>query len=288
MRTFLAVVALFSASAAGPAAAQPKPDAPVQRYELLNGSVIQHLQYDGVLLRLDRTGRQTARVKLPKSGFEESTRLAVSKSEEKLLVVYSGSTSKWPPKHKVLLLDAVSLEKVLDLPLGDCEFIDFVPFAETQRLLCQQSKNPSDRKAKPTLAFVALDVNRGAVITWFELGGERRGNWLGPMFFGYGDSAFRVRVEPGRCVVQAEQPTPRSPEDTNYYQSDASLIETFDLTERPSTIIVVGRHDGPSKGDVWFVGAGAADSPRRVGTLNRQPYFAGVCGDQLQLVLSRE
>jgi hypothetical protein len=75
MRAFLAVVAFFSCTAARPAFAQRRPDAPIQRYELLNGSVIQHLHYDGVLLRLDGAGRQTARVKVPKSaGIEESTR----------------------------------------------------------------------------------------------------------------------------------------------------------------------------------------------------------------------
>jgi hypothetical protein len=212
MRTFL-VVAVFSvAGAAVPAFAQPKPDDPIQRYQLLNGSLIHHLQYDGALLRFDGAGRQTARVKLPKSGVvEESTRVVVSKSEEKLLVVYSGSTSKWPPKHKVLFLDAQSLKTVADLPLGDCDFVEFAAFADTQRLVCQQSRNPSDRETKPALAFVALDVNRGTVLTWFDLGGERRGRWFGPMFFGSSDDAYRVRVDPGRCVVQRAQPTPRSP-----------------------------------------------------------------------------
>jgi hypothetical protein len=177
MRTLLAVAAFSVAAAVAPAFAQPDLSDPIQAYQLSDGSVIQHLQYEGALLRLDKTGRRTGRAKLPKSSIiEESTRVVVSESEENLLVVHSSSTFKWPPKHRVLFLDVQSLKTMANLPLGDCEFAGVEPFAATQRLVCQQSRNPSDRKKKPTLAFVALDLNRGSVLTWFDLGGERRGS----------------------------------------------------------------------------------------------------------------
>jgi hypothetical protein len=288
MRAFLTSAAtFFLACAASSAFAQTNPGDPTQRFQLSEGSVIQHFEDEGVLLRTDKSGRQIARVKLPKPRqLGESTRVVVSKSEEKVLAVYRGRTDTWPPKHKVLFLDARSLATVADLPLGDCQFMESARFADSQRLICYQSRNPAEKKQrKPTLAFVALDVNGASVLSWFELGGERRGRWFGPMFFGYDDDVIAIDVEPGRCVVQGVEPRPRPTGDTNYYESDASRVETVDFTERPASIIVLKRYKGPSNGEVWFVGPAPTDLPRRVASLKLWPRFAGVCGNRLQVVV---
>jgi hypothetical protein len=105
-------------SAAVPAVAQ---DEAVQLFHLADGSTIRHDRYDGVLRRIDNVGRQVALVNLPRAQvIEKRTEVVVSSHETRLLVVHNGSTNRYPPGHVVMILDAMSLKRVADFPLGDC------------------------------------------------------------------------------------------------------------------------------------------------------------------------
>src|SRR5215510_4332456 len=98
MAPFIVIAACLLASVSTSAWGQLTPERPGQRYQLFDGSVIEHLQYEGVLQRLDPAGRQLARVKIPKSrAIDKSTRIVVSESEANLLVVHNAGSTTWPP-----------------------------------------------------------------------------------------------------------------------------------------------------------------------------------------------
>ena len=142
-------------------------------------------------------------------------------------------------------------------------------------MLCQQSQDPGDRKKKKTFALVTLDLNRARVTRWFDLGGERRGDWFGPMFFGYHDLTLALDVTTEGCGA--------------VHASKAESLTTVDASELPAHIIVLirkaglRRRDGPTTGEVWFVGSGITDAPRRVKTLAKRPKTARLCGDRLHV-----
>jgi hypothetical protein len=153
-----------------------------------------------LLRRIDNVGRQVARVKLPKAQvIEKHTDVVVSSLETRLLVVHSGSTNRYPPGHLVMILDAMSLKRVAEFPLGDCGLVDVSARPDDVTLLCHQSQDPANKKGKKTFALVTLDLNRATLVGWFSLGGERRGQWVGPMFFGYYDDEWPVSVGTGGC-----------------------------------------------------------------------------------------
>jgi len=268
--------------------ARPDRNASRQRFELLDGAVLQHDQYDGVLMRIEK-GRTVARVKVPKARpFAESTQVVVSENEMKVLVVYQGDSTKWPARHSVLILDARSLKKQIELPLGACTILTDTAYAEMLRLLCQGSTDPSAPTKARTFAFVVMDLDRGVVPTWFNLGGEHRGMWFGPMFFGFRDDARPVEVRRDRCAVVGTEPKPPMTRDTNVYVADPSRIEALPVAEDASDILVIARDKGASNGDVWFVGPEPTAIPRRVRELSRSPVSAVLCGQQLQVILKAE
>ena len=94
----------------------------------------------------------------------------MSKDESRLLVVHGDSTNHYPPRHRVAILDSLSLRTIAQLPLGDCNFLDLRPLPEHVTMLCQQSQDPGDKNKKKTFALVTLDLNRARVARWFDLG----------------------------------------------------------------------------------------------------------------------
>jgi hypothetical protein len=134
-------------------------------------------------------------------------------------------------------------------------------------LLCHQSQDPANKKGKKTFALVTLDLNRATLVGWFSLGGERRDQWVGPMFFGYHDDEWPVSVGTGGCSA--------------FTDGAHSVLETVDLHEQPEHVIVIARRDSATKGEVWFVGSRAADVPRMVFTNAITPTKATRCGDVL-------
>ena len=256
------------------AVAQEDRSAPTRLVRLSDGSAIRHDQYDGVLWRLAPDGRQVARVKVPSAEFiEKQTDIVVSKDEARLLVAHRASTFTYPQRHRVMILDALSLRTIQQLPLGDCRLLDFRQFLEYVTVLCHDSQDPAEKKRRKTLALVTLDLNRAQVVRWFDVGGKRRGNWFGPMFFGYTDDAYLVRVTTEDCAVIPGR------------EARPDTLETVDASEHPAQVIVIARHDNPIKGDVWFVGPDQTDAPRRVATLARTPYSARLCGETLVVTL---
>ena len=229
---------------------------------LADGSFIRFERFGGALLRL-KEGRQVARVKLPRATMiERRTDVVMSKDESRLLVVHGDSPYHYPPRHRVAILDSMSLRTIAQLPLGDCSFLDLRPLPEHVTMLCQQSQDPGDKKKKKTFALVTLDLNRARVTRWFDLGGERRGDWFGPMFFGYHDLTLALEVTTEGCGT--------------VHASEAKSLTTVDASEHPAHIIVLIRKaglrpsDGPTTGEVWFVGSGITDAPRRVKTLSEE------------------
>ena len=259
----------------GSAFAQQDRFSPIEILPLADGSFIRFERFSGALLRL-KEGRQIARVRLPRATMiEHRTDVVMSKDESRLLVVHGDSTSHYPPRHRVVILDSMSLRTIAQLPLGDCNFLDLRPLPEHVTMLCQQSQDPGDKKKKKTFALVTLDLNRARVTRWFDLGGERRGIWVGPMFFGYYDLTLALDVKTEGCgTVNA---------------SESESLTTVDASEHPAHIIVLIRkagltpRDGPTTGEVWFVGSGITDAPRRVRTLAKRPKTATLCGDRLHV-----
>ena len=99
---------------------------------------------------------------------------------------------------------------------------------------------------------MTLDLNRARVTHWLDLWGERRGMSVGPMFFGYYDSS--------------------SPLDVRQKDAERSTFPNVILDDRgcerhPAHIIVLIRkagltpRDGPTTGEVWFVGSDITDAP---------------------------
>jgi hypothetical protein len=250
---------------------------PFPLWQLSDGGTLRHDKDRGILLRLDQTGRQISQVKVPKAPIRSigalTTEIVVSKDETRLLVVHSADTLKWRPPHRVMILDTTSLRTVTDFPLGDCSFYQFPPGPRPEHvtLLCHDSPDPSDKKGKKTLALVTLDLIHSQITRWFALGGERRGTWVGPMFFGYRDDASAFRATVGCTTIEPADARPR-------------ILQTVDASEHPEHVIVVRRKGGPTKGDVWFVGPGVATAPRRVATLSSVPKTATLCGDVLQVI----
>jgi hypothetical protein len=250
---------------------------PFPLWRLSDGGTLRHDKDRGILLRLDKTGRQISQVKVPKAPIGSigalTTEIVVSKNETRLLVVHSADTLKWRPPHRVMILDATSLRTVTRFPLGDCSFHEFPrgPRPEHVTLLCHDSTDPGDRKGKKTLALVTLDLIHSQITRWFPFGGERRGTWVGPMFFGYRDDASAFRAAVGCAPIEPADGRSR-------------IVQTIDASEHPEHVIVVRRKNGPTNGDVWFVGPGVAAAPRRVATLSSVPKTATLCGDVLQVV----
>ena len=249
---------------AGHAFAQEDRAAPVQQLKLTDGSLLVHAQYDGILRRIDKGGREVVRVRLPKAkGIEKTTRVVASR-KGRLLVIHGDSLAHFPPDHLVMILDSMSLRSVAKLRLGDCKMLDPAPNSEQATLVCQQSQDPSNGRKKKTLAVVTLDVDRAKVTRWFDLGAERRGNWVGPMFFGYYDEAWPVSVQTDGCDTIQK-----------------SAWDSIDLPEHPGAVVVLARTEGSTRGEVWFVSADVTVDPRRIETLAIEPLGATLCGEVL-------
>ena len=129
----------------GSAFAQPDRSSPIEMLPLADGSVIRFERFSGALLRL-KEGRQVARVRLRRATMtERRTDVVMSKDESRLLVVHGDSTHHYPPRHRVAILDSMSLRTIAQLPLSDCSFLDLRPVPEHVTMLCQQSQDPGDK-----------------------------------------------------------------------------------------------------------------------------------------------
>ena len=123
----------------------------------------------------------------------------MSKDESRLLVVHGDSTNHYPPRHRVAILDSMSLRTIAQFPLGDCNFLDLRPLPEHVTMLCQQSQDPGDKNKKKTFALVTLDLTSCAGDTLVRSRGRAPRKWVGPMFFGYYDLTLALDVKTEGC-----------------------------------------------------------------------------------------
>ena len=178
-------------------------------------------------------------------------------------MVHTADDDNFLAKHRVAILDTARLRTIAELPLGKCwhHGPGFPLAAEHVTMVCYHSRPPDDRSRKPTLAVVTVNLNRGVVVRWFPLGGERRGSWFGPMFFGWRYDVTAVDVSRQKqCPFVASLAEPA-----------AEPLEDLHL------ILVVNRSKGPDKGEVWFVGKRPTELPRRIAVLPRTPGSAVLC-----------
>ena len=85
---------------------------------LTDGSYIKFERFSGSLLRL-KEGRPVARVKLPRATMiERRTNVVMSKDESRLLVVHGDSPYHYPPRHRVAILDSMSLRTIASFRLA--------------------------------------------------------------------------------------------------------------------------------------------------------------------------
>lgn len=280
-KSFIGLVAIAGCCLlVGSAFAQEDRSSPTEMVRLSDGSFIRFERYDGVLLRL-KEGRQVARVKLPKAEpIQKRTDVVVSKDETRLLVVHGDSTHRYPPRHLVAILDSMSLRTIAQFPIGDCSFLNLRPLPEYVTLLCHQSQDPGNKRTGKTLAIVTLDLTRSQMTRWFDLGGERRGIWLGPMFLGYYDLTLPLAVKTEGCAaIEA---------------SETGSAKTIDASEHPAHVVVLIRKaglkqsDGSTTGEVWFVSSDITDPPKLVATLARRPTAATLCGDVLHVTQEKD
>ena len=239
-------------------------DNPIQVYPLPDDALIEHRQYEGVVRRLDARNKETTRVKIPAAGpIATRTTLILSADRSRVLMVHTADDDNFLAKHKVAILDTARLRTIAELPLGKCwhHGPGFPLAAEHVTMVCYHSRPPDDRSRKPTLAVVTIDMNRGEVVRWFPLGGERRGSWFGPMFFGwrYDVTAVDVR-EKKECPFVATIAEPAAERIDDLHQ-----------------ILVLDRSKGPDKGEVWFVSKRPTEPPRRIAVLPRTPGSAVLC-----------
>lgn len=115
---------------------------------------------------------------------------------------------------------------------------------------------------KRTDVVVSKDETR-RMTRWFDLGGERRGIWLGPMFLDYYDLTLPLAVKTEGCAaIEA---------------SETGSPKTIDASEHPAHVVVLIRKaglkqsDGPTTGEVWFVSSDITGPPKLVATLARRP-----------------
>lgn len=233
-------------------------DAPVLSYPLPLGGALQHAQYAGRLRRVDANGNEMAKAKVPAAKIiASSTQLVLSSDFARVLMLHSADDMKFKAKHRVALLEMTQLKTMWDLPLGHCQSVrrDLPAVTARLALLCYHSQPPRDAKQKPTLALVTIDLDRGEVVGWHALGGERHGIWFGPMFFGWTYDVNSVPVRQTRTC-------------------DSSDETTSDQAELP---LVLNRKSETSKGEVWLVNTQSVGPPRRLAVISGHPRSALVC-----------
>jgi len=283
----VAVAALCSTSAHGQAPAaesaeiprsQESLDAAIQAYPLRAGGMLRHNQYDGWIRRVDEDLKVVVQAKVPKARLiDRSTTVVLAANQSRLLLIHHDDQMHFPAKHKVALLDVATLKTLLELPLGECQDPrgSFPVMTEQLTMVCHHSRPLDQPKRRPTFALVTLNLNRGEVVRWFPLEGERHGAWFGPMFFGYTYDVYSVHIERGRkdCPSAPTLPLLETPEQAVIY---------------PLLVLVLKRSKGDTKGEVWFVSADAAAPPKRVALLQDMPTSALICEAHRKLLYVTE
>ena len=149
--------------------------------------MLRHNQYDGWIRRVDEDLKVVVQAKVPKARLiDRSTTVVLAANQSRLLLIHHDDQMHFPAKHKVALLDVATLKTLLELPLGECQDPrgSFPVMTEQLTMVCHHSRPPDQPKRRPTFALVTLNLNRGEVVRWFPLEGERHGAWFGPMFSG--------------------------------------------------------------------------------------------------------
>lgn len=247
----------------------------VAGYPLAIGGVLQHQRQQGVLRRIERSGREVARAKVPAVTREfQSINLVLSTDHSRVLVIFEDSDdSATRAKHRMILLQTATLREVAVIRHGLCNNVaheEFPQSAETLTLVCYDSQDPQEKTKNRSIALVTLDVKDGRVLRWFALGGKRHSMWFGPMFFGhYHDAGMvRIRISPCPQVYPAVPPSA---------YADAVSVSAY-----PDWVFVMRRR-GPGKdfvsGDVWRVSSNLAEMPQRIAALPGNPTAAVLCTD---------
>ena len=247
----------------------------VAGYPLAIGGVLQHQRQQGVLRRIERSGREVARAKVPAVTREfQSINLVLSTDHSRVLVIFEDSDdSATRAKHRMILLQTATLREVAVIRHGLCNNVaheEFPQSAETLTLVCYDSQDPQEKTKNRSIALVTLDVKDGRVLRWFALGGKRHSMWFGPMFFGhYHDAGMvpdpHIAVPPGvsRCTA-------------------LSICRRRKRFGVPDWVFVMRRR-GPGKdfvsGDVWRVSSNLAEMPQRIAALPGNPTAAVLCTD---------
>ena len=173
--------------------------------------------------------------------------------------VISADDQKATARHQLTGLDVETLQTRWTLRMGPCQYAG-EHFADgtgsVVALFCDDVPNPSDAKAARELALVTLDMSSGRMLRRLPLGGQRRGMWFGPMFFGYYYESGVLAVQPASTPCPPLEPTVTPPDLPNANIQPRSGDRAF-LVRRSSN-----RRAGFDQWEAWF-DAGTSDPPRR-------------------------
>jgi len=236
---------------------------PILQYPLGAAGRLLHAQYVGRLRRVDAAGRELANVRVPAAdGIASETTVVVAGDLSHALLIHRVDRFKFRQNPRVLLLDIDTLQTRREFPLGDCGVFpltkEFPAVADRLTMLCYHSRPAQDARRKPTLAVATVDINRGEVIRWSELGGERHGMWFGPLFFGWWYDVNPVIVKHRRACSSSEDVAP-------------------DPLQR---ILVLNRDVESGTGDVWAWSSRIDGPPERLASLSGHPQSAVACASE--------
>lgn len=238
---------------------------PLQVYHLPGGGTVEHERYKGLVRRLDASGKEIARGKVPAAHpIEKDTTLVFSSDLTRMLMIHTISDFDFRAKHRVAVLETERLRTIAELPLGSCRTPGPFPLsAEHLTMVCYHSRPPGDRTQKPTLAVVTVNIARGEVVRWFPLGGRRKGTWVGPMFFGWRFDVQTVTVREG---TYATCPS---------FQGAPAVVPG--KRKASELVLVLNRDASPPQTEVWSVSARHTEEPRRVTVFAGKADYAVLC-----------
>ena len=126
----------------------------VAGYPLVTGGVLQHQRQQGVLRRIERSGREVARAKVPAVTREfQSINLVLSIDHSRVLVIFEDSDdSATRAKHRMILLQTATLREVAVIRHGLCNNVaheEFPQSAETLTLVCYSARM-ADAGSRPS------------------------------------------------------------------------------------------------------------------------------------------
>ena len=229
--------------------------APIQKYPLKDGGFILNYQYAGHIDRMDPRGNLAATVKAERTAeFRLATTLVLTPDQTRVALLFSRTR---PRNRNVIVLNAMTLQTELTLSMGPCRDggnSQVQATGNTVTLLCEESRNPSDPKAKPELALVDLDTSTGRVVRWWSIGGTSLGPLPGTA---YEASATAALFSDAPCPPL--EPVVRLQETLLTVKSTSALARAFIVERRNKQ-----KRTDYDTWDAWF-DSGLNEQPRRSG-----------------------